>query len=263
MGGFLAGGDKQWQDAQTYSYASQIEQQFADERAQRRSFLQDIRQARMAQAYNEWAASATDEYVTTSGTAGATGNIFSNFSGAYRYAIDQSASSERISLLNSLSEKMAKRAAKRDERAATAASYITAGAAIVGSIFGPIGTVIGAGIGNLAVRGLHGGKAAIKASNKQAISSVVTAGAMSAASAASTALSSSANTAVTEAGGGMSSGYTASTTGASTVSGGATEIWKSPTTTSWIQPRQAPSFLSQYRYNAIASLGSNLYRRQY
>lgn len=257
MGGFLAGGEKQWRDAQVFSYAAQIEQQIADERAQRRSFLQDIRQARIAQAYNEWAASATDEYVTTSGTAGATGNIFSNFSGAYRYAVDQSNSAAKITTLNALSEKLQKRAAKRDERAATAATYITAAASIAGAaIGGPVGAVVGAGVGNLAVRGMHGGKAAIKASNKQATQSIFTAGTMAAAQYVGTAAS------------GAESAEAAK--GVSTAGGTKEFAWDQSTrtgvSTSWVSPNSTAansSLLSRYRYNLVASLGSNLYRRQY
>lgn len=184
MGGFLAGGDKNWRDSQVLSYSADIEGQIAKDREQRRSFLQNIREARMAQAYQEWAASSSDEYVTASGTGAAIGNIFSNFSGAYRYAIDQSNSLRTIENLNMLSEKLQKRAEHMDKRAVNNAKLVTgglqtagavAGAVIGGMVGGPGGAMIGASIGSqvggassqLVVSGLHGGKAARKYAQHQ------------------------------------------------------------------------------------------------
>lgn len=167
----FTGGDKQWRDAQIMYGAASVESQIAQDRQQRRSFLQDIRQARIAQAYNEWAASSTDEYVTTSGTAAATGNIFSNFSGAYRYAIDQSRSLQTIQNLQMLGSKLEKRAAQKDKRAATAAQLTTAGFQIAGALIGgPVGATIGSAIGSAGVRAMGGGRAARKAADTQAIS---------------------------------------------------------------------------------------------
>lgn len=171
MGGFLAGGDKNWRDAQVFSYAADIEAKTAKEREQRRYFLQDIREARIAQAYQDWYASSTDEYVTASGTSGAIGNIFSNFSGAYRYSIDQSNSLKTIQNLNMLSEKLQKRAEHMDKRAVNNAKMVTgalqtAGAAIGGAVGGPAGAMVGSQIGGamsqITVSALHGGKAARK-----------------------------------------------------------------------------------------------------
>lgn len=177
--GLLTGGDKQWRDAQVFSYAASVESGIAQQRQQRRNILQDIRQARIAQAYNEWAASSTDEYVTASGTAATTGNIFSNFSGAYRYAIDQSRSLQTIQNLQMISSKLEKRAAQKDKRAAAISQTITAGMQIGGAIIGgmvggPPGAAIGASIGSatgsMTVRALGGGKAARRAADTQAIS---------------------------------------------------------------------------------------------
>ena len=171
MGGFLAGGDKNWRDAQVFSYAADIEAKTAKEREQRRYFLQDIREARIAQAYQDWYASSTDEYVTASGTSGAIGNIFSNFSGAYRYSIDQSNSLKTIQNLNMLSEKLQKRAEHMDKRAVNNAKMVTgalqtAGAAIGAAVGGPAGAMVGSQIGGamsqITVSALHGGKAARK-----------------------------------------------------------------------------------------------------
>jgi len=168
--GIFTGGDKQRRDAQVFSYAASIEGQIAQQRQQRRSILQDIRQARIAQAYNEWAASSSDEYVTASGTAGATGNIFSNFSGAYRYAIDQSKSLQTIQNLQMLSSKLEERAATKDRRAATAAQITTAGFQIAGAaIGGPVGATIGSAVGSATVRAMGGGSAARRAADTQAI----------------------------------------------------------------------------------------------
>lgn len=180
--GIFTGGDKQWRDAQVFSYAASIEGQIAQQRQQRRSILQDIRQARIAQAYNEWAASSSDEYVTASGTAGATGNIFSNFSGAYRYAIDQSRSLQTIQNLQMIGGKLEKRAAQRDKRAATAGQIVTTGLQIGGAIVGaavggPVGAAVGATIGSAAgsagVRAMGGGKAATRAADTQAIQGTI------------------------------------------------------------------------------------------
>lgn len=169
--GIFTGGDKQWRDAQVMYGAASVESQIAQDRQQRRSFLQDIRQARIAQAYNEWAASSTDEYVTTSGTAAVTGNIFSNFSGAYRYAIDQSRSLQTIQNLQMLGSKLEKRAAQRDKRAATAAQLTTAGFQIAGALIGgPVGATIGSAVGSVGVRAMGGGRAARRAADTQAIS---------------------------------------------------------------------------------------------
>lgn len=179
--GIFTGGDKQWRDAGIMYGAASVESQIAQDRQQRRSFLQDIRQARIAQAYNEWAASSADEYVTASGTAAATGNIFSNFSGAYRYAIDQSRSLQTIQNLQMLGSKLEKRAAQRDKRAATAAQYATAGLQTAGAIAGFVlsggnpagaaaGASIGSAIGSAGVRAMGGGRAARRAADKQAIS---------------------------------------------------------------------------------------------
>lgn len=169
--GIFTGGDKQRRDAQVFSYAASIEGQFAQQRQQRRSILQDIRQARIAQAYNEWAASSSDEYVTASGTAGAIGNIFSNFSGAYRYAIDQSRSLQTIQGLQMLSSKLEERADTKDKRAATAAQLVTAGFQIAGAyVGGPAGASIGSAMGSAGVRAMGGGKAARRAADGQAIS---------------------------------------------------------------------------------------------
>lgn len=180
--GIFTGGDKQWRDAQIMYGASSVESQITQDRQQRRNFLQDIRQARIAQAYNEWAASSTDEYVTASGTAATTGNIFSNFSGAYRYAIDQSRSLQTIQNLQMLGSKLEKRAAQRDKRAATAAQIATAGMQIGGAIIGavvggPAGAVAGASIGSAmgsaGVRAMGGGRAARRAADGQAISGTI------------------------------------------------------------------------------------------
>ena len=169
--GIFTGGDKQWRDAGIMYGAASVESQIAQNRQQRRSFLQDIRQARIAQAYNEWAASSTDEYVTTSGAAAVTGNIFSNFRGAYRYAIDQSRSLQTIQNLQMLGSKLEKRAAQRDKRAATAAQITTAGFQIAGALIGgPIGATVGSAAGSLTVRAMGGGRAARKAADTQAIS---------------------------------------------------------------------------------------------
>lgn len=176
--GIFTGGDKQWRDAQVMYGAASVESQFAQQRQQRRNILQDIRQARIAQAYNEWAASSTDEYVTASGTAATTGNIFSNFSSAYRYAIDQSNSLQLIQNLQMIGGKLEKRAAQRDKRAATAAQIATAGFQIGGAIIGgmvggPPGAVVGASIGSAVgsagVRAMGGGRAARRAADGQAI----------------------------------------------------------------------------------------------
>lgn len=169
--GIFTGGDKQWRDAGIMYGAASVESQIAQDRQQRRNFLQDIRQARIAQAYNEWAASSTDEYVTASGTAAATGSIFSNFSGAYRYAIDQSKSLQTIQNLQMIGSKLEKRAAQKDKRAATAAQITTAGFQIAGAIIGgPIGATIGSAAGSLTVRAMGGGRAARRAADAQAIS---------------------------------------------------------------------------------------------
>lgn len=176
--GIFTGGDKQWRDAQVMYGAASVESQFAQQRQQRRNILQDIRQARIAQAYNEWAASSTDEYVTSSGTAAATGNIFSNFSGAYRYAVDQSNSLQLIQNLQMIGGKLEKRAAQRDKRAATAAQITTAGFQIGGAIIGGIvagpagaaaGASVGSAIGSAGVRAMGGGRAARRAADGQAI----------------------------------------------------------------------------------------------
>lgn len=172
--GIFTGGDKQRRDAQVMYGAASVESQIAQDRQQRRSFLQDIRQARIAQAYNEWAASSTDEYVTTSGTAAATGNIFSNFSGAYRYAVDQSRSLQTIQNLQMVGSKLEKRAAQKDRRAATAAQITTAGFQIAGALIGgPVGATIGSAAGSLTVRAMGGGRAARKAADTQAISGIM------------------------------------------------------------------------------------------
>lgn len=182
--GIFTGGDKQWRDAGFAYGAASIESQIAQNRQQRRSILQDIRQARIAQAYNEWAASSTDEYVTTSGTAAATGNIFSNFSGAYRYAIDQSNSLQIIQNLQMIGGKLEKRAAQRDKRAATAAQYVTAGLQTAGAVAGfvlsggnPAGAAVGASIGSAmgsaGIRAMGGGRAARRAADGQAISGTI------------------------------------------------------------------------------------------
>lgn len=180
--GIFTGGEKQWRDAQVMYGAASVESEIAQQRQQRRSFLQDIRQARIAQAYNEWAASSTDEYVTASGTAAATGNIFSNFSGAYRYAIDQSRSLQTIQNLQMIGGKLEKRAAQRDKRAATAAQITTAGLQIGGAIIGgivagpagmAIGASIGSAVGSTGVRAMGGGRAARRAADGQAIQGTI------------------------------------------------------------------------------------------
>lgn len=172
--GIFTGGDKQWRDAGIMYGAASVESKITQDRQQRRSFLQDIRQARIAQAYNEWAASSTDEYVTTSGTVATTGNIFSNFSGAYRYAIDQSKSLQTIQHLQMLGSKLEKRAAQKDRRAATAAQIATAGFQIAGALVGgPVGATIGSAAGSLTVRAMGGGRAARRAADTQAISGIM------------------------------------------------------------------------------------------
>lgn len=267
-----SGGDKQWKDAQIFSTAAQIEQNFADQRAQRRSFLQDIRQARIAQAYNEWAASSTDEYVTASGTAAATGNIFSNFSGAYRYAVDQSASSARIAQLQTLSAKMEKRAAKRDKRAATATQITMAVAALAGGALGA--GLIGAGIAGGGTVGAGLGVAA---------GGVVGKGAVSAMSPGRVARQASTDAAIQygitgltmAAGGAMSGSKAAAGGGAVESTGGTIETsWDTTTrtgvTTSWVSPNSAKNFTSLQRLARVykntqpfLSAYQNLSRRKY
>ena len=266
-----SGGDKQWRDAQVFSAAAQIEQNFADERAQRRSFLQDIRQARIAQAYNEWAASSTDEYVTTSGTAAVTGNIFSNFSGAYRYAVDQSASSAKIANLQQLQAKMEKRAAKRDKRAATATQITMAAAALAGGALGA--GLVGAGIAGGGTVGAGLGVAA---------GGLVGKGAISAMSPGRVAKQASTDAAIQYGITGLTMAASGAMSGSKAAAGGEAAVeLEEPTiimtegsyhgpTTSWVTSNTSNSFTSLQRLarvyqNAQPFLGAyqNLSRRKY
>ena len=147
--GIFSGGDRRRGHAKVVAGYAKQEEIAMNERQTRREILQNIREARLAQSYAEWEASATDDMVTSTGTSGQIGNIFGNFSGAYQYSAAQTKSLKRIQELQKEEQRILKMAAERDKQAATATQITMA-----------VGAIAGAAIGGLVAGGAAAGGAA-------------------------------------------------------------------------------------------------------
>lgn len=141
--------------------AENLQQQQADIDL-RRSILANIRQERIAEAQVRFAQNIDD--VTTSGTAGALGNIQSSFAEPIEYMYGTTARSQKINTLYSQAQENLNKYAKSVKRAGTVGKIVGTAATIVGTAIAPgIGTAIGAAIGTAAGAALGGRSAAIPA----------------------------------------------------------------------------------------------------
>lgn len=259
-----SGGDKYYKEAGIVSAATgQIEQEMFD-REFRRNYLQDIRQARLAQAAIEWGASSTSEdygLTTTSGTGAAMGNVFSNFSGAIRYSAQQAEAEEMIAAGEMFQSVLEKKGKKADKRAATATQITMAAAAVVGGFIGAaalggvagmstttaagIGVMGGAAVGKAGISAMSPGRVARKTSTKAAVNYGIAGATMAAGGMMSGGPGAGGGNGIQTAGG-ISKDVT--TVGGQTSFGATT----APTTnTSWM------SSLSKYK--DLASAGQTLY----